>query len=32
MKIDRKKIPEHLLYLSDKVLQILIDLHKPRFT
>jgi hypothetical protein len=32
MKIDRRKIPKHLRYLSDKALQILIDLHKPRFT
>ena len=31
MKIDRRKIPAHLQYLSDKALALLIQLHKCRF-
>jgi len=31
MKIDRRKIPSHLRYLSDKALAALIQLHRSRF-
>ena len=31
-KIDRRKIPKHLRYLSDKALASLIVLHRPKFT
>ena len=32
MKVDRRKIPKHLRYLSNKALTALIQLHKSRFT
>ena len=32
MKIDRRKIPKHLRYLSNKALAALIYLHRSRLT